>query len=518
MAEQSLQIKRNKNIFDTKEAAVTHLNSLVNKLDDGEIVLCRYFNGETIQTLVGFETKYEVVNEETEELQVVQAIAYVDSFNEIGNGFYRDENSIVQINLGDGLTIDNNKVKVIVSDGLKIYQGAVCVKLDDKVNNFIHVDNDGMKVIDMKTNATKTNDKILVMGGPLAELTQNVFPKDEDNNSYIAADTNLQDLLLKLFCEEIYPTITNDNSKSGNTKSYINDISISLSQTGEQEVGTYVTVSASINSLSSNKTTASTVTGMTYGYSNTLGGKRTSTANKITKDPVCVRVTNDKYKIECQNISNFTNTTKFTTVETSGNSLPSLVNYDLGKIGEGENKVDIIFYGQRHTYTIDAINEVYPCSNIGQTKSDVKTTKVESVSGITTIPTNTASTTVTGVRYGFYGKVEEPEDNSIVELNSNVIRSLNSHFVKTNKVTLNETNVQQFIVAIPQSWNKKIVEVFDPVSKQDITSTYKLLDNEYEVEGANGYTAIAYDIYVYNPALGIILESVKHEITFGDKE
>lgn len=517
MAEQSLQIKRNKTIFDTKEEAVNHLKSLVEKLDDGEIVLCRYFSNETIQTLVGFETKYEIVNEVTQEPQVVQAIAYVDSFNEIGDGFYRDDNSVIQLNVGDGLTIDNNKVKVVVGDGLKIGGGAVQIKLDDKVNNFIHVDNDGIKVTDMKTNVTKTNDKILVMGGPLAELTQSVFPKDEDNNTYIAPNTNLQDLLLKLFCEEIYPLITSDNSKSGSTKSYVNDVTMSLSKTGEQEVGTYVTVNASITKLSSVKTTASTVNDMTYGYSKTLGGKKDSTDNQIAKDPVCVRVTSDEYKIECLKISNFTNTTFFTTVKTSGDNLPSLTNYNLGKISEGENEIEIKFYGQRYNYTIDEIEEVYPCSNIGQTKSDVKTTKVESVSGITTTPTKTASATVTGVRYGFYGKVDEPEDNSIVELNSSVIRGLTSHFINTNKMILNEVNVQQFIVAIPQSWNKKIVEVFDPVSKQDITSTYKLI-KECDVEGANNYTATAYDVYVYNPAQGLILESVKHEITFGDKE
>ena len=60
MAVQSLQIKRNKIIFDTKKEAVNHLQSLVEKLDDGEIVLCRYFSNGTIQTLVGFETKYEI--------------------------------------------------------------------------------------------------------------------------------------------------------------------------------------------------------------------------------------------------------------------------------------------------------------------------------------------------------------------------------------------------------------------------------------------------------------------------
>lgn len=518
MAAQSLQIKRNKNIFDTKAEAVNHLNSLVEKLDDGEIVLCRYFNNETIQTLVGFETKYEVVNEETNDINVVNTITYVDSFNEIGDGFYRDDNNIIQMNLGDGLTIGNdNKVKVLVGDGLKIANGAIKVKLNDKVNNFIHVDADGLKVTEMKTNVTTTNDKILVMGGPLANIAQNVFPKDDNNNPYIASNTSLQDLLLQLFCNEIYPSITANDSKQGNVQASLDDCSISCSTTKQVEVGTFVTINASINNFSLVETTASTVNGMTYGYSLSDNSVRYSSNDNIKEEPVCERITRDEYKIECVGITNFTNTTLFSTIKTSGDDLPSLTNYSLGQVSDGDNTVEVKFYGQRYSYKIDEIAEVYPCSNIGNTKSDLKTTKVEKKTGTTITPTQTLSASVTGIRYGFYGKVKEQADNSIVEINNSVVRGLDSHFVKTNKVILNETDVQQFIIAIPQMWEQQIVEVFDPVSKQDITSTYKRI-GEYRVCGANDYNAILYDVYVYNPALGIVLDNVNHEITFGNKE
>ena len=96
---QSLQIKRNKNIFQTKEDAVNHLNSLVNKLEDGEIVLCRYFNDNTVQTLIGFQTKYGIVNENTSENEIVNTITYLDSFSEVGNGFSRDEKGVLQVKL-----------------------------------------------------------------------------------------------------------------------------------------------------------------------------------------------------------------------------------------------------------------------------------------------------------------------------------------------------------------------------------------------------------------------------------
>ena len=137
------------------------------KLKDGEIILVRYFQENKIQTLIGIETKFENENKE-----IISTITYYDSFNEIRLGFIKDENGITQLNLGDGLTINDNKIKVLV---------------DSNVTNFLSVDENGMKVVDMNANVTKTTKDIIVMGGPLAtDAVKNVIDdKDSSNNPYI---------------------------------------------------------------------------------------------------------------------------------------------------------------------------------------------------------------------------------------------------------------------------------------------------------------------------------------------
>jgi hypothetical protein len=145
MAAQSLQIKRNKEIFTTKEEAVNHLRSLVEKLDDGEIVLCRYFNDETIETLVGFETKRIEINEKGNEVEK-SSIAYVDTFNELGKGLSYDDKHILNVNVGDGLTIDNdNNITLNLSNGLQITNKQLAVKLNEQ-NKIIENQNTSQKM------------------------------------------------------------------------------------------------------------------------------------------------------------------------------------------------------------------------------------------------------------------------------------------------------------------------------------------------------------------------------------
>lgn len=493
MAEQSLQIKRNKNIFDTKDDAVNHLKSLSEekKLNDGEIVLCRYFNNGTIQTLIGFETIYEEQ----------PSIAYLDSFSEVGDGFIRDDDGILQLSVGDGLKIDENH--------------KLDVKIDNEVTNFLEVNTNGMSVQKMNANVTKTTEDILVMGGPLAtDDVKAILPRTTDGaeNPYIAAETNLQELLLKLFCKEMYPTISSSNSKQGNVTAYINAPTITLTNTNTNlEVGTYIsatTISFSGNSKA--RTTASTVSGLTYGYSYTDDNVKDSSGTSITKTPTTNIVSSSTATMSC-NLTGFT-VSKFNDI--SGTTIGNIQknNFNLGQVIEGENKIKISITGQTISYVIDAIDTVYPCSNIGNTSGTIKTTKVEAKSGTTTAPTSSTTKTITGVRYGFYGKV----DKTTTTFNSDIIRGLDYTIPSsaTTKINLDENDIDQFVVAIPQTWNKKISEVYDPTSQQSITNTYKLQSTPCNVEGSNKYTPISYDIYVYKPTLTV--DNIKHQITLGN--
>lgn len=502
MAEQSLQIKRNKNIFSSRQEAVSHLKNLVGRLNDGEIVLCRYFNNKTIQTLVGFETKCETSNPITNEIEVTTSIVYLDSLNEIGNGLYYDVNHTLHVNLGQGLAIDKDDteaIQVILGKGLEINENnGVEVKIDDKVTNFLCVDEDGMKVVDMDTDVTKTTERILVMGGPLAKQEiQNIFPKDSNNNPYIAKDTNLQDLLFKLFCEEKYPNISSSNSKQGNVTASINAPIINLSNNESVlEVGTYISASTiTFDNNSYANLTASTISGLEYGYSTTNDNIRNSSDKSISKIPSYNLVTSSETKMSC-NLTGFTKNAFNTII---GTSIITKNDYDLGQVQDGENTIQISITGQPISYMIESIPQVYPCSNIGKTSGTVITTKVNEIKGTTLAPTNNSLKTINGVRYGFYGIITKQQD---FKYESNYIRKLTPLKNKTNFIIKGD-NVDKVIIALPSSWNAQISEIIDAEQmNNDLFDSSTGYSSEYmliKVEGVNGYKAEDYQVYTYDP-------------------
>lgn len=107
------------------------------------------------------------------------------------------------------------------------------------------------------------------------------------------------------------------------------------------------------------------------------------------------------------------------------------------------------------------------------------------------------SSALVGVRYMFWGPV--PSD---VELNSANIRGL-----KYNKATDTGAlttfgagaNAKKVIVAVPVG--RKITKVLMPSAlNADVTALFVKQGTQVDVEGANGYTAAKYDVYVYQPA------------------
>lgn len=519
MAEQSLQIKRNKKIFESKEEAVNHLQTLTNKLDDGEIVLCRYFNDETIQTLIGFETKYEITNE-NDELQTIETIAYLDSFSEVGDGFFRDDKGILQINAGDGLIIKDNKIQVALENGLEIKDGKINAKVNKKITNFLHVDADGLKVDDINANVTKTTEQILIMGGPLAttevktELGR-IFGKDANDNPYIPANTDLQSLLVNLFCKELYPSISASNSQKGSVIASINAPTITLSSTASTlEVGTKISASTiSFNGNSKARVTKSMVTGMTYGYSFTNDSQEDSNETSLSKDATTGLVQTATTKMVCS-LSGFTKS-KFTDI--TGTTTLSKTSYDLGQIISGTNTITISITGQPISYSIDSIPVLYPTSNIGKTQSGCVTTKIDAVSGTTTAPTSSASKSINGVRYGFYGIIIDDPDEAgqeTFEYNSTNIRKL-TPLKSKQTFYISGDNVGRVIIALPSSWNAQIDTIIDAEQmNQDLYGSetgYSSQYKEVSVEGANNYTAEVYHVYTFDPQTPI---KINQTITF----
>lgn len=492
---QSLQIKRNKNIFDNKIDAVNHLNSLVNKLEDGEIVLCRYFNDGTVQTLIGFQTKYGIVNENTSENEIINTITYLDSFSEVGNGLSRNENGVLQ------------------------------VKLDNSGVNFLKNTENGLKVDNMEANVTTITKDIQVVGGPLAnEKLQNIL-KDTDTagNKIIKSGTSIEDLLITLFCKEEYPT--NYKSTSGNVNSYINAPIVTLSNENQNvEVGTEITATMSFSGNSIAKITASTVTGLTYGY---IKDSIFYNKDKITETPSTSHTETTTAKLTYTINKGFTSAEKTSDSITSTTVTEKFENIKLGKITDGENKITLSVSGQSITYNCNEIPSVYPKSNVGNTAQTEVTTAVESFSGITTVPTSATSVTINGVRYGFYGIItDDPQvaGQETFNYTSENIRNL-TPLTSADDFTIVGDNVGRVIIAIPNSWGKEIEKINDANQMGNdlwdsslgyVTTPYNAETNpsgmrEMDIKGANGYESSKYKVYTYDPGQSI---SINQTVTF----
>lgn len=103
-----------------------------------------------------------------------------------------------------------------------------------------------------------------------------------------------------------------------------------------------------------------------------------------------------------------------------------------------------------------------------------------------------------GVRYMFWG----PMTDADAALNSANIRAL-AHKQATGTGNLTTfgagAGAKKVVVAVPAG--RKITKVLMPSAlNADVTALFVKQGSQSSVEGAEGYTAVAYDVYVYQPA------------------
>lgn len=112
---------------------------------------------------------------------------------------------------------------------------------------------------------------------------------------------------------------------------------------------------------------------------------------------------------------------------------------------------------------------------------------------------NSQSAALTGYRQIFYGVNDSTEP-----LTSAIIRSLTPGGKAASATTINSIKAKEgtkrIIIAVPQSSGLKVTAANITSSlNADVTSSY-VKGSPVNVEGANGYTAVPYDVFVYQPA------------------
>lgn len=113
------------------------------------------------------------------------------------------------------------------------------------------------------------------------------------------------------------------------------------------------------------------------------------------------------------------------------------------------------------------------------------------------------SSAITGYRSFFYGVL----DTSTAEapLTSEIIRGMTNGgaYNAAKSFTLNGSETaKRIVIAIPSSSTRSGLKevILTSAMNTPVTDSYVKTANAVQVEGANGYTAVDYDVYVYEPA------------------
>lgn len=341
-----------------------------------------------------------------------------------------------------------------------------------------------------------TTEAITIAGGPLAsDAVKNAF-----EGGVIPASTSVQEILSKLLCTEIWPDISVTSATLTTSVTAPTPVLSAGSKTGSLvEVGDTITVSAmTANSTVVGGTNQTTVSGFTYGYSadddnevdkvdgNIMTSIAVNRSNPTAKS-------SEKYSMTVT----VTGLTGNQVTQPTANSAASQVvcRSFTGKAVAGKNKVSVEETGVGYTASVQAIDEVYIVSNLGNTKNH----KFEGVAlaNLASSPNaNTQEASLTGVYaiystgtlYGSFGAANDANawnnqsDNYMkfsnattpqrMKLSSSI--SGNSTFYGYIGFGADSTNGQETkkFVLLPAGWKISAVHIPDAsVAGKWITST-----------------------------------------------
>lgn len=357
-----------------------------------------------------------------------------------------------------------------------------------KVVDFVTIN--GQKIIgEGATNITiseatadvTTTANIQIIGGPLANNvaeTGETWPdiwKDEEGNNIIPAGTTLQEVLTTLFSKVINGTL--------GTPLYTWPVSltkptISLSQSGTVEVGTKLNVSAALsNTVSGNSHNVSVIADKGYFTESVIDGET-------------------QYTYHSGDYGQFANGSATGDAEFSYLTFngEDVVDGDEVTVAEGVNK--LLAKSTGVTVSVPDLTEetIYAATNTKQRVADVSVAITAHHEEAKELSSAEAEKTITGARFMFWGAVP-----SMDTLDSDLIRGLAGKSAVANSKTITAgVGDMHMIIACPKSANKSLVSVKNVLaSNAESVSSFIKQEEDILVEGANGYEAVAYDVWVY---------------------
>lgn len=391
------------------------------------------------------------------------------------------------------------------ADGLDVSSGGVVSVnvADDKVNeegeivekNFLDFEQDGDKQA-LAVRSIDTNKTVLEKDLVIAGLDGQFGAGNYSNNDVIPAGTDVYTILQNILCKELY---ANPSNIIGKITASIAKPVITLDKSSTQEVGTLVTMNSATVANSTIATTGHSVNGMEYGYS-TANDNTQDSANKSISKSWSTAATGGSYKMVAS-LTGFTADTVTNQQNTPATvSAQEMSKTVLGCLAEGDNKITISVTGDTFTCSIDGIDAVYHCSNLGNTNSGKVTTAIAAISDkVSNAPTNSDSKTVKAQYKYFLGYSTNTLYN---QFDSASVRALSA---KTNWVTINGTTTivdangtksdgKSIVIACPSKY--KLATVQNGVGA-DILENFTTKGSQGVVSVKCGEINVDYNVYVY---------------------
>ena len=358
------------------------------------------------------------------------------------------------------------------------------------------------------THSTYISEDIPVAGGPLAELF-------DDTTPIIKAGSNIQDLLVDLFCKEKYPVNPHFNEgsilaeiKEPLFQVYLHGTTTIIPNDSEVEVGTTIDITKFISPKVNYIISDSIWGGFDFGYSELNDNQKDGDGNPIKLNNTTPIQMSNYYLT--RTFEGFDNKV-FNQTATSDmdNTKVSVDRISYISIADGINTITSTVSGATFSTIFDAeILGYYACSNLSNTKEE------KYVSGYThtktsNLPINSYSISIKGGRYSFIGTFD---NNDFIATSDNIRKKLTK--ISFNKMGTTKVKAESgktcVVIAYPKEWGE--IKYIKDNNAMNAFIQNNFTQEIVDVHGANNYITQPY--YVYILKSNIVLGEIEYEIIF----
>ena len=351
-------------------------------------------------------------------------------------------------------------------------------------------------------NLVLTSD-ITIAGGPLEADGKVAW-----SNGTIPAGTSMQDIMMKLFCVEKWPTST--SFSAGSAKCTIAAPSFTLGNAGSTvvEVGTKCTLSdVTISEAVPAANAYPKVTGFTYGYSAADDNTRDSEDTQIQSTiKTAAALNSGNYQLAID-YTGFNSAADESATADSDYTKVSYTGKDLIATA-GTNSVKATVTGPTATITYNDIPSYFACSNLKNTRSGAtvgdgvfhKSEEKKNLTYTSGAASNNATLSVTAKYKYFYGYSDIKSTNDVATFfDSAKVRALTvqSGWLETtgSKVlTAGESDGRSLVVAFPSTYQLSDAKYTDG---SDMKANFSMSGTVSVACGANADYTTDYTVMVF---------------------